>query len=157
MCCQEKLLIDKFYKGDNENENVQVSEDNNSNDKESDIFSTFFKCMSQYEDEYFIYDWLKRVLLNRVPTSIHFHPDPPSSIHLPLAPSSLFQPPLSCLQYPQQYLNQNIARNWAISPNLGQKFKNCPFWQKIGTHGILEVVIPNPDLDFWNSDTKIHF
>ena len=56
MCCQEKLLIDKFYKGDNENENVQVSEDNNSNDKESDIFSTFFKYMSQYEDEYFIHD-----------------------------------------------------------------------------------------------------
>ena len=73
MCCQEKLLIDKFYKGDNENENVQVSEDNNSNDKESDIFSTFFKYMSQYEDEYFIYDWLKRVLLNRVPTSIQIH------------------------------------------------------------------------------------
>ena len=142
------MLIDKFYKGDNENENVQVSEDNNSNDKESDIFSTFFKYMSQYEDEYFIYDWLKRVLLNRVPTSIHFHPDPPSSIHLPLAPPSLFQPPLSCLQYPQQYLNQNIARNWAISPNLGQKIKSCPFWLKIGTDGILEVLMPNPDIDF---------
>ena len=28
---------------------------------------------------------------------------------------------------------------------------------KIGTHGILEVLIPNPDLDFWNSDPKIHF
>ena len=54
MCCQEKLLIDKFYKGDDENENVQVSKDNNSNDKESDIFSTFFKYMSHYEDEYFI-------------------------------------------------------------------------------------------------------
>ena len=75
------------------------------------------------------------------------HPPPPSS----------FQPPPSSLQHPQQYLNQNIARNWAISPNLGQKFKSCPFWLKIGTHGILEVLIPNLDLDFWNSDPKIHF
>ena len=92
------------------------------------------------------------------------HPPPPSSIHLhpahfnlhPAPPSS-FQPPPSSLQHLQQYLNQNIARNWAISPNLGQKIKSCPFWLKIGTHGILEVLIPNPDLDFWNSDPKIHF
>ena len=80
------------------------------------------------------------VLLNRAPTSTQLHPHPPSS-----------------LQHPQQYLNQNFARNWAISPNLGQKIKNCPFWLKIGTHGKLEVLIPNPDLGFWNSDPKIHF
>ena len=95
------------------------------------------------------------------------HPPPPSSIHLHSAhfnlhpahppPPSSSQPPPSSLQHPQQYLNQNIARNWAISPNLGQKIKSCPFWLKIGTHGILEVLIPNPDLDFWNSDPKIHF
>ena len=30
-------------------------------------------------------------------------------------------------------------------------------WLKIGTHGILEVLISNPDLDFWNSALKIHF
>ena len=77
----------------------------------------------------------------------HLHPPPPSS----------FQPPPSSLQHPQQYLNQNIARNWAISPNLGQKIRSCPFWLKIGTHGILEVLIPNPDLDFWNSEPQIHF
>ena len=75
------------------------------------------------------------------------HPPPPSS----------FQPTPSSLKHPQQYLNQNIARNWAISPNLGQKIKSCPFWLKIGTHGILEVLILNPDLDFWNSNPKIHF
>ena len=40
------------------------------------------------------------VLLNRAPTSTQLHPPPPSS-----------------LQHSQQYLNQNIARNWAISPN----------------------------------------
>ena len=53
------------------------------------------------------------------------HPPPPSS----------FQPPPSSLQHPQQYLNQNIARNWAISPNLSRKIKSCPFWLKNGTHG----------------------
>ena len=31
-----KRLIDKFYEGDYENENVQVTENNNSSDKESD-------------------------------------------------------------------------------------------------------------------------
>ena len=94
----------------------------------------------------------------------HFHPAPSTSTQLISTstqlqppPPSLFQPPPSSLQHPQQYLNQNIARNWAISPNLGQKIKSCPFWLKIGTHGILEVLILNPDLDFWNSDTKIHF
>ena len=42
-------------------------------------------------------------------------------------------------------------------PNLGQKIKNWPFWLKIGIYGILQVLIPNPDLDFWNSDPKFHF
>ena len=86
-------------------------------------------------------------------SSIHLHPAPPSSFQPP--PSS-FQPPPSSLQHPQQYLNQNIARNWAISPNLGRKIKNCLFWLKIGTHGIMEVLTPNLDLDFWNFDPKIH-
>ena len=88
------------------------------------------------------------------------HPTPPSSIHLhqlhPPLPSS-FQPPPSSLQHPQQYLNQNMARNWATSPNLGRKIKSCPFWLKTGAHVIFEVLIPNPDLDFWNSDPKIYF
>ena len=53
-------------------------------------------------------------------------------------------------------MNQKIAHNWAISPNLGQKIKSCPFWLKIDTYGILEVLIPNRELDFWNSDHKIH-
>ena len=58
-----------------------------------------------------------RVLLNRAPTFTQLHPPPPSST----------QPPPRSLQHPQQDLNLNIARNWAISPNLGQKIKNCPF------------------------------
>ena len=82
-----------------------------------------------------------------ISTSTQFHPPPSSS----------FQPPPSSLQHPQQYLNQTIARNWAIFPNLGQKIKSCLFWLKIGTHGISELLIPNPDLDFGNSDPKNHF
>ena len=104
------------------------------------------------------------VLLNRAPTSIHLHPAPPTSTQLILTftllhppPPSSFQPPPSSLHHPQQYFNQNIACNWAISTNLGRKSKSCPFWLKIGTHGILEVLIPNPDLDFWKSNPKIYF
>ena len=91
------------------------------------------------------------------PSSTQLHPPPPSSTQLHPAPPSSFQPPPSTLQHPQQYLNQSIARNWAISPNLYQKIKSFPFWLKIGTYGILEVLILNPDLDFWNSDPKNHF
>ena len=92
------------------------------------------------------------------------HPAPSTStqlistitqLHLP--PPNSFQHPSSSPQHPQQYLNQNIARNWAISPNLGQKIKTCPFWLKVGTHGILEVLSPNPGLDFWNSNPKVYF
>ena len=104
----------------------------------------------------------------------HLHPAPSSSIQLHPAPSTFiqliststqfqpppptsFQSPPSSLQHPQQWLNQNIARNWAISQNLGRKIKSDPFWLKISIHGILEVLIPNPELDFWNSDLKIYF
>ena len=86
----------------------------------------------------------------------HLHPAPSTSTQFHLAPStstqlhppllSSFQPPPSSLQHPQQYLKQNITRNSAISPNLGQKIKSCPFSLRTGTHSILEVLIPNPDL-----------
>ena len=82
-----------------------------------------------------------------ISTSTQLHPASPNS----------FQPPPSSLQHPQQYSNQNTARNLAISPNLGQQIQSCPFWLKIGTNAILDVLIPNPDLDFWNSDPKIYF
>ena len=62
------------------------------------------------------------------------HPAPPSSIHL-----------------------QPAHFNLRSALCLGKKIKSCPFWLKIGTHGILEVLIPNAHLDFWNSDPKIHF
>ena len=60
---------------------------------------------------------LNGVLLNRAPTSTQLHRPPPS----------LFQPPPGSLQHPRQYLNQDIARNWAISPNIDQKIKSSPF------------------------------
>ena len=50
-----------------------------------------------------------------------------------------------------------MARNWAIFPNLGRKSQSCWFCLKIGTHGTLEVLIPNPDLEFRNVDPIIHF
>ena len=92
------------------------------------------------------------------PSSTQVHSPPPNSNHLHLAdfnlhqfyplPASSFHPPPNSLRHPQQYLNKNIARNWAISPNIDQKFESYPFWLNISTHGILEVLITNPDLEF---------
>ena len=82
-----------------------------------------------------------------ISTSTQLHPPPPSSFQL--SPSSL--------QHPQQDSHQNIARNWAISPNLGRKIQRCPFWLKTGLYGILEVVIPKPDFlgKFWPKKSKL--
>ena len=82
-----------------------------------------------------------------ISTSTQLHPPPHTS----------FQSPPSSLQHPQQYLNQNIACNWAIFQNSCWKTKSCPFWLKIGTHGILEVLILNPDLNCEILTPKIHF
>ena len=81
-----------------------------------------------------------------------------SDITKPRTPSTqLHPPPPSSLQHPHQYSNRNIARNWAISPNLGQKIQSCPFWLKNCSHGILKELIPNADIDFWNSNSKSIF
>ena len=85
-------------------------------------------------------------LMTGITKLTQLHPPPPSS----------FQSPPSSLEHPQ-YLDQNIAGNWAISPNLDWKIKSYPFWLKIGTQGIVEVLIPNLDLDFWSSYPKINF
>ena len=103
------------------------------------------------------------------------HPPPPSS----------YQPPPSSLPHPQQYSNQNIARNWAIFPNLGRKIQSCPFCLKIGSmvswrrwswiqnldpksqscpfclkiisHGISRMLILIPILVLWISHSKSCF
>ena len=53
----------------------------------------------------------------------------------------------------------NVIRT-QISHAIGQfsqKIRSCLFLLKIGAHGILEVLILNLDLGFWNSDPKISF
>ena len=97
-------------------------------------------------------------------TSTQLQPAPPTftqlisaSTQLQLPSPSSFQPPPSSLDQPQRYKNQNIARNWAISPNLDQKNRSCQFCLKISTHGIFEVVISKQGLYLWNSDPKIYF
>ena len=65
-----------------------------------------------------------------------------TSTQLSATPSIIFEP--------------KCCTNWVISPNLGWKTK-CPFWLKIGTLDIVEVMILNPELDFWNFDPKIKF
>ena len=42
-------------------------------------------------------------------------------------------------------------------PNSGQKIQSCLFWLKIGTHGMLEVLILNLQLDFWISNPITNF
>ena len=59
---------------------------------------------------------------------------------------STFQPPPSSLQYPQRYYNQNIARNWVISINLGEKSQNCLFWQT----WYLKDVVSSFEISFLN-------
>ena len=44
-----------------------------------------------------------------------------------------------------------MARNWAISPNLDGKIQSCQFWLKIGTHGLLEVLILHLHLEILTS------
>ena len=101
------------------------------------------------------------VLLNRAPTSTQLHPSPPSLFQPP--PSSIHLHPVHFSLHPA--LCNTLKNIWTkiihvigqFPPNLDQKIKSCPFWLKIGTHGILKMFIPNPDRDFWNSDPKIQF
>ena len=80
------------------------------------------------------------MLLNLAPTSTQLIS---ASTQLSGTPSTLLEP--------------NIARNWAISLNLCRKIQSSPFWLKIYMHGILDVLILNPYLDFWNLDPIIHY
>ena len=90
--------------------------------------------------------------ITKLCTNLHL---PPPSSFQPLCSS--FQHPPGSLQQPQQYLNQNIACNWAISPNLGRKIKSYLFWLKIGMHGILTMLILVPTLVFWIANSKSIF
>ena len=75
------------------------------------------------------------------------HPPPSSSIRL--HPTHFNLQPALC-----NTLNiwTKILHIIGQFPKICQKTKCCPVWLKIGTHNIVEVLIPNPELDFWNSD-----
>ena len=47
--------------------------------------------------------------------------------------------------------------DWAVFTNFSRKTKSCSFCLKIHTSFILEVMIPNLDLDFQNSNHIIYF
>ena len=94
----------------------------------------------------------------------HLHPASSTSTQLHPPPTSSFQPPPSSIHLHAALCN-TLNNTWTkILHIIGQfpqiyakKSKSCPFWQKVGTWGILEVLILNPDLHFWNSNHKIHF
>ena len=89
------------------------------------------------------------------------HAAPPSSIYLQPADFNLHPADFSlhvALFNTLRYVWTKILHVIGQFPQLyAKKLKNVHFWLKISTHGILEMLIPNPDLDFWNSDPKIHF
>ena len=98
------------------------------------------------------------------PTSIHLDPVPPSSIHLdPVLPSSIHLHLAHFSLHPALCKNLNVIRTKTshvigqFSPNLNQKTQSCPFRLKIGRNGIFEVLIRNPNLNFWSYVSKIHF
>ena len=79
---------------------------------------------------------------------IYLDPPPPSPIHLHSAPFNFY--PALCNNL-NAIKTKIIARNWAFSPNVDRKIQNCQFWLKISTHGILEVLIQNPDFEISTS------
>ena len=92
----------------------------------------------------------KWVLLNRAPNSTQLYPAPISSTQLHPPNSSLYSALCNTLNVIRTKIPQGQKK-------LGQKNQSCPFCVEVDTHGILKVVIPIPDLDFWNSDPKIYF
>ena len=103
----------------------------------------------------------------------HLHPAPSTFAQLHPPPPSSFQPPPGSIHlHPAHFslhpgLCNTLNNIWTkILHVIGQfpqiyaeklKVKSCSFWLKIDSRGILELLIPHQDLDFWNSDPKIHF
>ena len=70
------------------------------------------------------------VLLNCAPNSTQSHPPhltPFTSTQLHPPTTSLFQSPPGCLQHPQRYKNQNVARIWVVFQKLGRKINSKLF------------------------------
>ena len=95
------------------------------------------------------------------------HPAPPSSIHLHPAHFNLHPTPSTSTQLilasiqpsatSSTIFEPKYCTHLANFPKLRPKIKSCLFWMKVCTHGILEVLILNQELDFWNSDPKTYF
>ena len=93
--------------------------------------------------------------LHPVPfTFPQLHPAPPTFTHPHPAYFSLHLALCSILNFMRTKMSRVIGQFLQIQ---AEKIQSCLFFLKIGTHGILEVLIPNPWLDFWNSNPKIHF
>ena len=113
------------------------------------------------------------------PSSIHLHPALCNTLNVIITKTSHL-----IGQFPQIYTENSklsvLSENWLswhiggadsksrirtskfrpqnpFSGKFGPKIQSCPFYLKIGTHGILEVPIPNPGLELRNSDPKILF
>ena len=76
-------------------------------------------------------------LLNSAPISTQLHLPPPSSIHLH---------PVLCRIHNIRTKISHVTGQFPT--NVGRKTLSCPFWLKMGSHGMLEVLIANLGLDF---------
>ena len=89
-------------------------------------------------------DSLKAELRNCTPSSIHLH-----AAHLSLHPSLCNT--INVIRTKISHVIGQFSKIWA------EKFKVENFDTKNGAGGILVVLIPNLDLNFWNSDLKIQY
>ena len=89
-------------------------------------------------------DGLTAELLNCTPSSIHLH-----AAHLSLHPSLCNT--INVIRTKISHVFGQLPKTWA------EKFKVVHFNRKISAGGFLMVLIPNLDLNFWNSDPKIQY
>ena len=87
---------------------------------------------------------LKAELLNCTPSSIHLH-----AAHLSFHPSLCNT--INVIRTKISHVFGQFSKIWA------EKFEVVHFDGKNGAGGILVVLIPNLDLNFWNSDPKIQY
>ena len=87
---------------------------------------------------------LKAELLNCRPSSIHLH-----AAHLSLQPSLCNT--INVIRTKISHVFGKFSKIWA------EKFEVVHFNRKNGAGGILVVLIPKLDLNFWNSDPKIQY
>ena len=83
----------------------------------------------------------------------HLHPAPSTSNQFFLAHFSHHPAPCNTLNIIRTKLSHVTGQFGQFFQVSAEKFKvTYLFWLKIGSHDILEVLIPNPDFDFWKYD-----